>query len=74
MSRKDHLVSSNDVFRGSARHAQTAAPLAGGADARRWLRRLRVPILIVALLLVLVGTRVCPQHAPRTTTSAARTP
>lgn len=50
-------MSSNDVYRRTARHAQTGVPPAGESDARRWLRRLRVPVLIIAVFLILIGTR-----------------
>ena len=50
-------MSDNDVFLETARQARTAIPQAGASNGRRWLRRLRVPILIVALVIILAGTR-----------------
>ena len=50
-------MTNNDVFQGSARHTPAAAPPAGESAGRRWLRRLRVPVLIVAMLLVTSGAR-----------------
>jgi hypothetical protein len=50
-------MSNNDVFQPAAGDARTTAPMAGEPGLRRWLHRLRVSIMIIAVFLILVGTR-----------------
>ncbi len=47
----------NDVFRGAAVHAPYPIAPAEVSAGRRRLRRWRVPVLIVTLMIILVGTR-----------------
>ena len=55
--KKGRVVSRNDAFRATPAHARTATRPAGVPAGHRRLRPLRVPILIVALVIILAGTR-----------------